>query len=167
MKKALGIGLVFLLFLFGGTTDAEEVVEVRLTDGSVVFGELIAVNEGTYTVRTQSLGILEIAGANIRVIRLKPEGPGTEDPIKQPLNGEGIQSLQHSLMNNEELLGLILALQNEPQVQEILKDPVIVNALISQDMETLLSNPKILDLLKNPKVREIQKKARETDKGNP
>lgn len=58
------------------------------------------------------------------------------------------------------IMNMVLSLQNDPDFQEILKDPAIINAVNSGDTNTLISNPKFMKLLTNPKFQKIKKSRR-------
>ena len=75
-----------------------------------------------------------------------------------------MQNLQKSMVNNKEIMGLVVSLQNEPEMQALLKDPEIMAAVQSGDIGALMSNPKFLwKLLNNAKIQEIQKKVLSQD----
>jgi hypothetical protein len=160
--KLLSICLFFLAGLFCVHALAGEVSEIELVDGSKIYGEVVSFSDGVYKVKTKGLGTIQIEESKIRVLRLKPEVvisgnvtlPGSAESAS---NTSEIQALQHSMLSNTNLLDMILSLQNDPDFQEILKDPVIMEAVNSGNISALISNPKFMKLLSNPKVQEIQK----------
>jgi hypothetical protein len=160
MKNRFAIVLFLIMGLGTVDTLADDISEIQLLDGSVVYGEIISLNEGVYTVESISLGTLEIDGSKIKMIRLKPDRTTGNEAVEegQKITAEDLEALQKSMEIDQEVIDLILALRDDPQVQDILKDPEIVNALISHDTAALIANPKIIELLNHPKVRTIQKK---------
>lgn len=62
------------------------------------------------------------------------------------------------MQNDQEIMAIIFSLQNDPNFQEIMSDPGILNAVNSGDIAALISNPKFMSLLNNHKIQEIQKK---------
>lgn len=52
----------------------------------------------------------------------------------------------------------IRALQNDPDMQAILADPEIMQAVQSFDLTALRNNPKIIKLMQNSKIQSIQGK---------
>ena len=160
--KFISICLLFFICIIPFNLFAGEITKIRLTDGSTIYGEIIALENGVYTIKTDCLGTLEVDGSKIMNISLKPDAaaPGeSATDISSRSKGPDANALQKSMVSDKEIMNLILSLQNDPAVQEILNDPVIMNALISRDMATLLSNPKIIKLLSDPRVREIKNKA--------
>ena len=56
----------------------------------------------------------------------------------------------------EDVMNIIYSLKDDPEFQEILKDPVIMNAVQSGDVNTLRSNEKFLKLLDHSSVEQIK-----------
>jgi len=159
MMKLAGISFLFLLVILCGSLLASEVREIELTDGSVIHGEIVSFSGGLYTLKSSSLGTIQINESKIRVIRLKSHGAAEEElasPSKTSISKE-VQAFQKLMINDKEIMDAILSLLNDPDFQEILQDPVIINAVNSGDIDTLISNPKFMKLLGNPKIQEIKK----------
>ena len=150
--KHLIMGLLFLFGIslvnaFGG-----EIKEIELKDGSVIYGEIVSFGGGTFAVRSNSFGTVEIDESKIRAIR-----------SKVPVSGKGdqIQQIQQRMMSDKEVVQMILSLQNDPDVQKILQDPEIMKAVNSGDINALLSNPKFMKLLENPTIQDIRERVTE------
>jgi hypothetical protein len=62
------------------------------------------------------------------------------------------------MLSDQEVMGMIQSLKDDPQFTKILEDPEIMNAVQSGDAASLMANPKFLQLLNNPTVRDIQQK---------
>jgi len=152
-KNPLYLSVTFCLFalfiLCTPAADAGNSQVFVLSDGSVIQGEILSLNEGVYTIKTDTLGTIEIEASKIKAI---------QSQHIQSINNEEFQRLQQQIMRNPEVMSMILALQDDPEIQEVLQDPVIMNAINSGDIESLLSNQKILNLLNHPKVQDIGKK---------
>ena len=67
------------------------------------------------------------------------------------MNSADIQAMQQSIMANEQIMAMIMNLQDDPEIQAILQDPEIMNAVNAGDMNALLANPKFIKLMENPK----------------
>jgi hypothetical protein len=161
--KTLNLGLFLLLICFCHSAFGAQVCEIELIDGSAIRGEMISHNEGIYVVKSQSLGILKVKESEIGVIRFisqgseRPGKKGTAAGSERKVSPE-IESLQKSMMQDPAVMEKVMTLQNDPQMQELLRDPEFMNAINSGDISTLMSNPKFLELLNNPQIKEIQKK---------
>lgn len=150
--KRLIIGLLFLVGISLGSALAGEIREIELIDGSVIVGEIVSFSDGTFTLRSKSLGNVKIEGSKIRAIRSKTYVEERKDQI---------QKLQQRMMSDEEIVNMILSLQNDPDIQGVLQDPEIMKAVNSGDINALLSNPKFMKLLENPTIQDIRKKVTE------
>ncbi|MBL6979322.1 MAG: hypothetical protein ISR61_10255 [Desulfobacteraceae bacterium] len=98
--------------------------------------------------------------SEIRLIRPQAGNSAKKEILRTPGGSVStdLKTLQKSMMNDKEIMGLVLSLQESPEMQELLKDPDIMEAINSGDISALMSNPKFRKLLKNPEIEEIQKK---------
>ncbi len=156
MKKIALLVIFFFLILmtFSSNLFAGQLNEIELVDGGIILGEIISKSDGVYVVKSESLGTLKVKESEIRFIRMESAG-ATEKGIASPPKGAAaseIQSLQQSMMNNDEVMGLVMSLQKNPKMQELLKDPGFMKAVSAGDITTLMSNPKFIELLNNPEV---------------
>ncbi len=151
--------LFFLLGIFCTRATAGELRQFELNDGSVINGEIVSFKDGVYTIKSNTLGSIKIKESKIQTIRSKPQAEISERPEKQSNKSVStqLQTLQKSMMDDEQVMNMIISLQNDPDFQEILKDPAIINAVNSGDINTLISNPKFMKLLNNPKFQKIKK----------
>ena len=139
---------------------ASQLSEIELVDGGIILGEIISKSDGVYVVRSDSLGTLKIKESEIRLIRVGSGSPTEKEIVSSPKGAvsSDIQSLKKSMVNDDEVMGLVMSLQKDPKMQELLKDPDIMKAVSAGDITTLMSNPKFIELLNNPEIKEIQKK---------
>lgn len=146
VMRHLILGLFFLWVVFPGQAFAGEIKTFELHDGSIITGEIISFSNGTFTLKSKSLGTVRIDESKIGAIRSESrDGP----------TGDAVQALQEKMMGNEEIFAVILSLQNDPDFQAILQDPEIMRAVSSGDINALLLNPKFLKLLENPAIQDI------------
>jgi len=134
------------------TVHASEIREIELVDGSVIAGEIISLSNGFYTVKSASIGTMQIPKSNIRTIRSRrsPGSPGT--------SGDRVSSLEEKMMSDGDIMGVIQALQSDPDVQEILRDPEIMNAVKAGNVSVLMANPKYIKLSNKHAMQQIQNK---------
>ena len=160
MSKFL-ISYFFILFFFlCGTLCADGPSELELIDGSLLSGEIISFREGVYTIRSSSLGTIEINESQIRVIRVKPSESAagkTVLPTNTSIDKE-LKTLEESMTSDQQIMQMIMSLQNDPDIQALLQDPGIMEAVSSGDINTLMSNPKFRKILENPDIQQIQRK---------
>ena len=143
--------LAILAFSAATNLNAAETREIELTDGSVITGEVVSLSGGVYTVRSAALGTLRIEASKIRAIRLR----GSAAPSDA---GGQVRSLEDKMLGDSEIMDLIQALQNDPDLQKILQDPEIMKAVQTFDIDTLMRNPEFMKLLNKQSVQDINKK---------
>jgi hypothetical protein len=151
--KLASLGALLLGVVLAVAVGAGELTEIELIDGSIIHAEIISVTEGAYRVESASLGIMEIAEANIRAIR-----PGAGDKLPDTAEsalGAEMQGVWNSLLGDEEIMEMILSLEEDPDMQEVLNDPAIMRAVQAGDTEALISNPKFMKLLENSTIKKI------------
>jgi len=157
--KAITMSVIFLLGFLAITAQAGEVREVELNDGSVISGEILSLSRGIYTVRTDSLGIVKLDESKIRAIRPRPQASSAQ-PAQSGSSPNEVQSLQQKMMSDQEIMGLIMSLQNDPEFKKILEDPDVMKAVDAGDVAALAANPKFMKLLNNATVQEIGSKVK-------
>ena len=87
--------------------------------------------------------------------------PSAESRQHADKNGAAVpqvEDMKEQMLKDEGVMSLIREMQNDPEMQALLSDPAIVNAIQAGDIGTLMNNPAFLKLLNNPRVREIEKK---------
>ncbi len=140
---------------------------IELNDGSVVSGEIISFSNSIVTIKTESLGMLNINSAMIRSITSKAPQPSYTDSghgdNSSQYNGKfntQVGNLEKQMRNDPALMELIMSLQDNPEFKQAMQDPEIQEAIRTGDTGKLASNPIIDRLLNNPGVLEIFNKVK-------
>jgi hypothetical protein len=68
--------------------------------------------------------------------------------------------IQEKLISDEAVFQKIQALQDDPDIQAVLSDSALMEALQAGDLNGVISNPKFIRLLENPAIQEIMKEVR-------
>jgi len=68
--------------------------------------------------------------------------------------------VQERLMSDEAVLEKIQALKDDPDVQAVLNDTELMEALKTGDLNAVISNPKFMKLLESPEIQEIIEEVR-------
>ena len=160
MAKYPIIFFLSIFFFFSGSLWAGGPTELELIDGSVLSGEITSFREGVYTVRSSSLGMITINESQIRVIRQKQSETATGmtlHPTNSSIDQE-LHTLHKSITSDQQIMQMILSLQNDPDIQALLQDAAIMEAVSSGDISTLMANPKFRKILENPDIQRIQRK---------
>ncbi|MFZ5800717.1 MAG: hypothetical protein ACOY3D_05005 [Candidatus Omnitrophota bacterium] len=151
MKRILFLSLIFtvnVLLCFAAES------RVELTDGGVIKGEVIALADGVYTIKSAALGEMKIPAE--KVLRIEPaEGTSAGSMSSQ------MEAYKAKILNNAEIMNMISRLAAQPQIQEMVKDPQIQSSAKSGDIQTLLKNKKFTDFVNSPEVQKITNKLKE------
>ena len=148
------VSLILLLFVASSCLFAAELQRVVLQDGSSVNAEVLSLNNGVYTLRSPALGKFTVNATQVQAIQ---SIRGTS-PQAQSATGDTraeMEQIQSSLLANGDTVKLIMALQNDPDVQAILADGDIMAAIQRGDYESLANNPKIKSLMNKPEMKQI------------
>jgi tartrate dehydratase beta subunit/fumarate hydratase class I family protein len=144
--------VAIILCLAVGSVHAGDTREIELVDGSVITGEIVSMNGGVYTIRSEALGTIKIEESKIRAIRATGAPKNVPDPAGQ------MKSLQERMTGDQEIMEMIQALKDDEEFQKALQDPEIMTAVSAGDIAALMANPKFMSLLNNRTVKDIQKK---------
>jgi len=96
-----------------------------------------------------------------------PRENTTPSPYMLGPSGANMQSemsrLKNTITADPQIMQIVTGLMTDPQFQEIMQDPQIVNAAKSGDIQTLMSNPKFMSVVNNPKIGEINNRIRKQE----
>jgi hypothetical protein len=133
---------------------------IELKDGSRIQGEIQGIQNGVYTVVSPSVGTVHVAQSN--VVRIVYSASGSNDagsshqsPARDDDSTRAIQELQTRLAQDPQVMKTIMSLQSDPQIQAILSDPAIVEAIRQGDYTSLLNNAKIQALENNASLKQL------------
>jgi len=138
---------------------------IELTDGSVVNGEVTSFTNGSYTVKTASLGEMNIDA--VKVAKIESVGPPA---LNAPLDSEvqpssltpsEINSYRQKLMSNPDNAALLKNLADNPQVQALAEDPEVVDAVKTGNVQGLEKNKKFTAVVNNPQIQETAKEIKQ------
>ena len=129
-----------------------------LTDGSVLKGQLLDLQDSHFQVRSSHMGMLSLP-LN-RVVQMKrphwePAGQPATTPSLSASEETRLGDLQRSLGTTPALLSEISQLQSNPALQSVLLDSEILHLLQQRDLEALQRNPKIQQLMQNPEIQQL------------
>jgi len=132
---------------------------IELKDGSRIQGDIQGIKDGVYTVMSPSLGAVQVTQENIARIVYdgssanRTDTPARDDGMRQEI--QQVQQVQQRLAQDPEAMKAIMSLQNDPQIQAILNDPAIMQAIEKGDYTSLLDNDKIKALESNPQLNQV------------
>jgi hypothetical protein len=167
MKSIFFCGL--LVFVLSVTAYCGQQSKIELNDGSMIEADILALENGVYTVNSAGLGQLKIDMSKIRSIKTQglntPNVVGSSQgaidvsalPSQDEMRSE-VDRVKSKIISDPDTMKNVNALLMDPQFQEMLKDPEIVNAAKNQDFKALMQNQKFLSIMGNQKMQEIEKK---------
>jgi hypothetical protein len=145
-----------LPLVFAVAAEAGQARTIELVDGSVIRGEILSVDNGVYRIGTERLGTVILKDEDIAAIRAtpaSPSGPGASVPSSA---GEAA-ALQKQIAGNPQWMQSVTTLKDDPDLQQILKDPVLMQAIREGNLEALQSDPRIQRLMSHPVVQDLQR----------
>ena len=125
-------------------------VTLELTDGSVVTGELLGINGGSYQVRSPSLGTLRVDQADVRVMRRgRAAAAGVSTATAD------IEAMQRRLVTDPDIMAMIMALRDDPELTAALADPALLQAVTTGDLDAVRGNERFRELMEHPGIHAI------------
>ena len=147
---------VVLVMLLAATVAQAETYRWNDTEGTVHFSESLGEVPADYRKNARPLGMDSDGSTNRNktVFSAQPRQNSGNNGSAAP----NVEELKERMMKDEGIMALVLAMQNDPEMQALLNDPAIIRAIQTGDIGTLINNPDFMRLLNNPRVREIEKK---------
>lgn len=153
--------------VLAGEQPGEDTVLIKLRDRSQVVGTIESLQDGTYRVKTQTLGVLDIPAGRITAITYDEDA--VESAARQSATSQDsdaiassglnsslpFESIMRSITSNPKLMKRIEKLQEDPEVQAVLNDPEVMKAIENNNFFALMKNEKIRGLLDNKAVSDL------------
>lgn len=157
----LQISLVIILIGSAAISFAQTAKIITLKDGSVLKGKVIQLDNGIYTIETSNLGSINIPEVNILSIA-SPEATKVQQSEsnaseKAQLKNQ-VQKIQGSILSDP---GLMMDIQNiikDEEVQVLLSNPKLLDDVMSYDQEKIRQNDDVQSLMQNPKIQNLMNK---------
>jgi len=167
----IAVIVIFLLFILASQGFASEPAEIVLRDGSVIRAEVISLQDGVYTLKSESLGTIIIEQSRIASIKMgsgmSPDRhastpsstrPEVASQTAEPNVVGQINTMREVLMSDQSIMEKLSSLSNDPELMRVVQDPEIMKSVTSGDIKALMANDKFMQLLNDPKIQEISKK---------
>jgi len=69
-----------------------------------------------------------------------------------------LQKLQGKMMSDPQIVAMITALQNDPELMALMNDTAFLQAVSNRDINKLSNDPRFVKLMNNPAIRDILKR---------
>lgn len=149
-------GLILALVLYQPGSGQAGESRIELSDGSVITGELVGIEDGRYRIRSATLGELWIPESSVSVLQpLNGRAPGAANSASALSHAAEIASIQKRLATDQGLMDQVSALQQDPGIQSALSDPEFVRMVLSGDVKRLSADPRFRQLMTNPAIQSI------------
>ena len=83
-----------------------------------------------------------------------------EVPSPNPMNPKLIKTIQDTMMEDPEIMGILHTLQNDPQLMRALQDPEILKLIQTGDLEAINNHPTFKMLESNKQIQDILNRMR-------
>ncbi len=175
MKKFFAALLITLLsahFCFAAGNN-----RITLNDGTTIYGKVVGMSDGVYTIRTETMGEIKVNSDNVVEItsNTAPKKQSNIDILEGNERGSrnnnysGNNNSQNnysaqqkdanarvqSMMMNEDFMNNLMQLSESSEMQSILNDPEIMEAIQNGDYDFLMNNSKMNDLMNSSGIQEI------------
>jgi hypothetical protein len=155
-RPALPLLLCAGLMLAPLPAPAADQTTFELTDGSVVTGELLGIDAGGYRVHSPTLGTLFIDQSDVRVMRRgAPAAPASASTGTDAANLADIEGMQRRLIADPDIMAMIMALRDDPALGAAIRDPALMQAITSGNLDAVRDNAQFLRLMEHPDIRAI------------
>lgn len=148
-----------LILMFVPSVFAASDKYITLKDGSVIKGELVSFENGTYTVETENLGKLELPEAS--VISIATKGAAVQAPFAavQPDFAKNVSAMQNQIMTDPQAMQAVEAMAEDPEIASMISDPNFVQklstAVSNGNADSVADDPRMQKLMGNPKMQAL------------
>jgi len=161
----IAIVVIFLLMFTARVGMAADAARYELRDGSIIRAEIISLQDGHYTLQSETLGTIRIEKSRIRSITMGAAKPAdksvtTSSPTPDasaPAASARIENLSKAIMADPGMMDRLSSLSQDPDVMQVLRDPEIMKAVNAGDLASLMSNQKFMQMLNNSTIQDIVK----------
>ncbi len=155
--------------------------KITLNDGTTIFGKVVGMSDGIYTIHTETMGdikvdsekVLEISSntsknqSNINILdgnnkkssNYPSYNNGNSNSSSKSNNyaaqQENVNTKVQTMMMNEDFLDNLINLGNTSEMQSVLNDPEIMEAIQNGDYDFLMNNSKMGDLMNSSGIQDI------------
>lgn len=166
------------------TDDSKERQVFELQDGTTITGVLLGTNEKGFKIHSKSMGTIHIPMKELKKMNpyMQPEsttqstiskamaeyaatrnlsstppqdGNQREIPSPNPMNPGLIKSIQDTMMQDTEIMGLLYTMQQDPQLMQALQDPQLLNLIRKGDLKGMQKHSAFKKLESNKQIREV------------
>ncbi len=156
---------------------------ITLNDGTTIYGKVVGMSDGVYKIQTDTMGEINVNSDNVVEISSgnsskKPNIgiiDGSANNNKQSYQNysnnqksynsdsgnsyaaqqQNANTMVQSMMMDENFMNNMMQLSNSSEMQSVLNDPEIMEAIQNGDYEFLMNNPKMNDLMNSSGIQDM------------
>jgi len=140
---------------------------IKLSDGTLLKGELFAIQDGYYHIRTKNLGVVKIKQTEVYGIISGPVETGKplsqmpapfDDPAlaaKVPGPEMQLNSLYDMLLSDPRIKAEIETIITDPEIEQLLNNQDLLEAAFSMNPDSIQNNPNAVKLMQHPKMQRL------------
>lgn len=157
---------------------------ITLNDGTTIYGKVVGMSDGVYKIQTETMGeisvnsdnVVEISSgnsskkANINIIdgsaNNKQSYPSYSGSNNQNSYSSGAgksystqqqnaNTMVQSMMMDENFMNNMLQLSTSSEMQSVLNDPEVMEAIQNGDYDFLMNNSKMNDLMNSSGIQDL------------
>ena len=161
---------LFVIFslLFPVSLFAAHNQKIVLKDKSVIYGQVIGMQSGVYTIQTSSFGKIKLDSDKIESIsnntkktcrpiqtidRTERRNLGNQSSNTMPQ--EQINSTVRSKMSDGKFLNNLMDLSGNSDLNSVMSDPEVMKAISNNNYDYLMHNDKMKQLMNSPEIKDL------------
>ncbi len=162
---------MFLLLALPAFTQSSQIV---LSDNTVIYGTVIGMNDGVYTINTDSMGEIRVDAS--RIVSISSQGSQTQRGAQNRIDiidesNRGRRSNSSSMRNNamqeqatmrvqsmsleDDFLDSLINLSENSAMVDVLNDPEIMDAITNLDYDFLMNSDKMRSLMESSDIQDL------------
>jgi len=134
---------------------------ITLRDGSQIKGQLVGINNGSYTIQVPVVGdvhasmadVVSVTNANAPTLAAQPTA--NQQSVSAQNYAQQIAANQKQLMSDPQSMELLHQMMQDPETMKLLQDPSLIKAVTSRDYGSVQNNPSVQKLLNSPSMQAI------------
>ncbi len=179
MKKILFllfVGLLSAQICYAGGNS-----RITLNDGTTIYGKVVGMSDGVYTIKTDTMGDIKVNSDNVVEIssgsaasnnnrasigiidgnaRKQSNNLGNRSQNNNSSNAyssrqQDVNAMIQSRMMDENFMENLMQLGSSPEMQSVLDDPEVMEAIQNGDYDFLMNNSKMNDLMNSSEIQGI------------
>ncbi|MBQ3644045.1 MAG: hypothetical protein II961_05565 [Candidatus Riflebacteria bacterium] len=179
MKKVLFLlfaGLLSAQICYAGGNS-----KITLNDGTTIYGKVVGMSDGVYTIKTDTMGDIKVNSDNVVEISSGSKASNSNQSSIGIIDGsnrrssnyssdraqsnnssnsysskqQDVNAMVQSRMMDENFMENLMQLGSSPEMQSVLDDPEVMEAIQNGDYDFLMNNSKMNDLMNSSEIQGI------------